>query len=265
VASAVFFHAHPDDEVLSTGGTMAKLAGAGHRVVLVTATRGELGECHPELLAPGEEVWERRDRELAEACALLGVTRRTYLDYRDSGMMGEEANAHPACFWQADVGEAAAALAAVLTEEAADVLTIYDDHGNYGHPDHIQVHRVGRRAAELAGVDAVYEATMNRDLVLRMLQELGAIAFDDPDMPPPEFFTTLGTPEAELTTCVDVRAQLEQKRAAMQAHASQAGDFGPFLSMPPEHFATMVGSEWFLRRGRPPGPPYGADILEDLG
>src|SRR3974390_196863 len=116
MATVTFFHAHPDDEAIATGGTMAALAAQGHRVVLVTATGGELGEVPEGLLDPGETLAERRARELAAACEALGVQRLVFLGYHDSGMDGDPANDDPACFWRADVDEAARRLAAVLEE-----------------------------------------------------------------------------------------------------------------------------------------------------
>ena len=145
------FHAHPDDESIATAGTLARAAAAGHRVVLVFATRGELGEPVPGVLEPGEQLAMRRSAECYASAAVLGAKRVEFLGYTDSGMMGEPSNDAPYCFWQADVEHAARRLAVILDEEEPDVLTIYDDNGGYGHPDHIQVHRVGRRAAELAG------------------------------------------------------------------------------------------------------------------
>ncbi len=175
----VFFHAHPDDEAIATGGTMARASRDGHRVVLVSATRGELGEFAPDSLADGEALVDRRVAELHAAAAVLGVDRVEFLGYRDSGMAGEPTNDDPESFWRADLDEAAGRLARLLTEEHADVLTIYDDHGNYGHPDHIQVHRVGVRAAELAGTPRVYEATANRDHLRRLMEMMP----QDPDAP----------------------------------------------------------------------------------
>src|ERR1700678_4179126 len=161
MATVVFFHAHPDDEAIATGGTMAKMASEGHRVILVTATRGELGEVPPGMLQDGETLAELRQRELDRACEALGVSRREYLGYRDSGMLGEESNEDPACFWQADLAEASLRLASILESEQAEVLTTYDEHGGYGHPDHVQVHRVGVRAAEIAKTPRVFMATQN--------------------------------------------------------------------------------------------------------
>ncbi|MGH8991035.1 MAG: PIG-L family deacetylase [Acidimicrobiia bacterium] len=247
MATLVTFHAHPDDEAIATGGTMARAAADGHRVVLVTATSGDLGEVVEGFLAPGETLGERRTTELATAAEILGVARTEILGYRDSGMIGTPANDDPACFWQADIDEAAARLAAILTEESADVLTIYDDHGNYGHPDHIQVHRVGIRAAELAGVTRVYEATINRDHLVRLLTqaaERGVLAGPDID----GVDQTMGLPESELTTAVDVSAHLDAKRAAMAAHASQISETSFFMALPPETFAAAFSTEWYRRR-----------------
>src|SRR5262249_52393564 len=152
------------------GGTMARVKREGHRVVLVSATRGELGEYAPDALAPGEALVDRRVAELHAAADILGVDRVEFLGYRDSGMAGEPTNDEPGSFSSADIDEAAARLAQLLDEEHADVLTVYDDHGNYGHPDHIQVHRVGVRAAELAGTTRVYEATVDRDYLRRLME-----------------------------------------------------------------------------------------------
>src|SRR5579863_2417111 len=155
MATAVFFHAHPDDEAIATGGTMAKMASEGHRVVLVTATRGELGEIPDGLLEGGQKLEDLRNNELGAASEILGVARREFLGYRDSGMAGDPSNDDAESFWNADVDEASARLAALLEEEGADILTIYDEHGGYGHPDHIQVHRVGALAAQKAATPAV--------------------------------------------------------------------------------------------------------------
>jgi LmbE family N-acetylglucosaminyl deacetylase len=147
MATLVAFHAHPDDECIATGGVMAKAAEEGHRVVLVVATRGEHGEVADGFLADGETLAERRVQETHASAAALGVHRVEFLGYVDSGMMGTPENDLPGSFWTADVDEAAERLAAILREEGADVLTCYDEIGGYGHPDHIQVHRVGLRAA----------------------------------------------------------------------------------------------------------------------
>ena len=150
MATLVSFHAHPDDECIACGGVIRKAADAGHRVVLVVATRGEQGEIPEGLLADGEELWQRRVAETQASADILGAQRVEFLGYRDSGMMGTPANNQPGSFWTTPVDEAAERLAKLLRAEQADVLTCYDHNGGYGHPDHIQVHRVGMRAAELA-------------------------------------------------------------------------------------------------------------------
>jgi LmbE family N-acetylglucosaminyl deacetylase len=247
MSTLVTFHAHPDDEAIATAGVMAKSAAEGHRVVLVTATRGEHGEVVEGVLRDGERLADRRAAELEQAAAVLGVGRCEVLGYIDSGMMGMPENDRPGSFWRADLEEAAGRLAAILAEEKAEVLTVYDDHGTYGHPDHIQVHRVGVRAAEMAGVAKVYEATISRDHV-RRLATLRPPEVAEEDMPDPDAID-LGVPEAEITTVVDVTAYLDQKRQAMAVHASQIPASSFFLSLPAEAFAAAFGQEWFILRG----------------
>jgi LmbE family N-acetylglucosaminyl deacetylase len=268
VATLVTFHAHPDDESIATGGTMAKAAAAGHRVVLVTATRGEQGEPVPGVLADGEPLWERRVIETHRSAEILGADRVEFLGYEDSGMMGEPTNENPACFWQADVDEAAERLVAILRDVDADVLTIYDDHGNYGHPDHIQVYRVGRRAAEILGLEHVFEATMNRDAIVRSLRERGSMfdALEESERPQIDEDTDMGSPEAIITHGVDVSEFIGAKRGSMKAHRSQIAETNFFLAMPDEAFAMAFGTEWFIAVGRERAPeePFGDDLFADL-
>lgn len=263
----VCFHAHPDDEAIATGGSMARAHDEGHRVVLVVATDGAHGEV-PDDLEPHETLVDRRRAETAESAAALGVDRVEFLGYGDSGMTGWAGNDAPGSFWRADVDEAAGRLADLLVDERADVLTIYDWHGGYGHPDHIQVHRVGVRAAELVAdrrpTLRVVEATMNRDEVRRgieMARELGeefGPADDDgddfdPDAPMDDG-NPMGTPEAEITLGVDVTGFVDRKRAAIAAHRSQVSDQSFFLRMPPDLFAQAFGRDWFIERDREPAP-----------
>jgi LmbE family N-acetylglucosaminyl deacetylase len=246
MATIVFFHAHPDDEAISTAGTMAGLADAGHRVVLVTATRGELGETPEGLLDEGESLADRRLSELAEACRVLGVSRQVYLDYLDSGMAGEASNDRPGCFAAADVEVAARTLADLLVEENVGVLVTYDEHGGYGHPDHVQVHRVGMRASELARTPVVYMATMNRDFMRSLVGQI-----ESSEWQPPEGTTdgldTMGEPAERITTEVDVTRWIDRKRLAMEAHRSQISDASFFLAMPPDVFPVVWGQEWYIR------------------
>lgn len=252
MATMVTFHAHPDDESIGCGGVMRKAADEGHRVVLVVATQGELGEVPDGFLDEGEQLWERRIAETHEAAKVLGVARVEFLGYSDSGMMGTEGNDAPGSFWSTPVEDAAQKLAAILREEQAEVLTVYDDNGGYGHPDHIQVHRVGMRAAELVGTPRVYQGTMNRDHMLRGQAALRAAA---PEIEMPDFSEQpeLGKPESEITAAVDVTAFVQAKRAAMRAHASQISEQSFFLAMPDEAFAGAFGTEWFIRDGQGPG------------
>jgi LmbE family N-acetylglucosaminyl deacetylase len=276
VATLVTFHAHPDDESTATAGTMAKAAAAGHRVVLVAATNGEHGEPVPGVLAEGEPLWRRRIEEVHRSAEVLGVERVELLGYRDSGMMGEPTNDDPACFWQADVEEAAGRLAAILTEVGADILTIYDDHGGYGHPDHIQVHRVGRRAAELAGVTRVFESTMNRDLIAKLMAEADRFGIDTSEVEADAedvarreavaAAPTFGSPESVITHAVDITDFLGHKRRSMQAHASQIAADSFFLAMPDEAFAAGFGTEWYIEQGRTraEGEAFGDDLFAGL-
>jgi LmbE family N-acetylglucosaminyl deacetylase len=245
MATVVFFHAHPDDECILTGGTMAQLAAAGHRVVLVAATRGEQGEVAPGFLPDGETLGERRTKELQAAADVLGVSRLEFLGYTDSGMMGEATNDAEGCFWQADLDQAAARLAAILTAEGAAALIVYDHHGGYGHPDHIQVHRVGVRAGELAGTAAVYEATIDRDRVAKMIRESPALE----GTPEIDENSDFGVRAAAITTRVDVSEHVGAKRQAMRCHRSQIPDDAFWLTMPDEQFQVAFCEEHFIHRG----------------
>ena len=256
MSTLVAFHAHPDDECMSQSGTLAKAAAAGHRTVLVYATRGEVGEVADGFLDPGETLVERRMAEVARSAEVLGVSRVEWLGYRDSGMMGTPDNDDPRCFWRADVEAAAVRLAAIVKDEGADVLTVYDVNGHYGHPDHIQVHRVGMRAAELAGTPQVLELTWDRDHLQTMMKaaaESGALPDDLPDFEAQGI--VFGTAGEDITTRVDVRGFLAQKRASMEAHASQAQDTGPLLALPPDVFPEVLGEECYIRHGPSPGNP----------
>ena len=179
-------------------------------------------------------------------------------------MMGTPANDRPGSFWTAPVQEAAEKLAVLLREEDADVLTCYDDNGGYGHPDHIQVHRVGMRAAELAGTRRVYQSTINRDQIMRgrkaFAEQAAASGVEMPDLTErPEF----GQPESVITAAVDVTPYVAVKRRAMRAHASQISDQSFFLAMPDEAFRYAFGTEWFIRDGQGPGITE-TDLLDGL-
>ncbi len=220
-------HAHPDDESIGTGATMAKYAAQGARVTLVTCTLGELGEVIPPALAhlaaaKEDRLGEYRIGELAAACDLLGVTDHRFLGgpgrWRDSGMMGTDDNTDPRCFWQADVDEAAAALLDVIREVRPQVLVTYDANGFYGHPDHIQAHRVAWRAFELAQAEGP------------------AVA---------RFYATAAPDSAQVTTEIDATAYLERKLAALRAHATQIAVSPPFFALSNHIRQRALGVEYY--------------------
>ncbi|MEP7048370.1 MAG: PIG-L family deacetylase [Ilumatobacteraceae bacterium] len=254
MATLVFFHAHPDDEAITTGGSIARASAEGHRVVIVIATDGAHGEV-PDDLAEGESLVDRRRTEMEASGAALGAHRVAWLGYKDSGMTGWEQNSDPGSFMQAPVEEAARRLAAILRSEHADVLIDYDWHGNYGHPDHIKVHDVGHRAAELAGTKKVFETTMNREHIARLMlaaRDAGAPMTDEDDFDPnapADDGNPFGMAESELTHAVDVSAYVAAKRQAIRAHRSQVTDANYFLQMPDEAFAEAFGTEWFILQG----------------
>lgn len=264
MAAVVFVHAHPDDESISTGGTIARASAEGHRVILVVATGGEHGET-PGDLAADETLLDRRRAETERSCAVLGVHRLVWLGYTDSGMTGWEQNHDPRAFMNADPDEAARRLLGIVDEESAAVLVGYDWHGGYGHPDHIAVHRAVSAAAVMRPELGVWEATMNRDRIrerMRAAREAGPAGADetwDPDSPADDG-NPFGTPEAEISLCVDVREFAALKRASIACHSSQVSDAGFFMQMPDEAFREAFGIEWFIAPAAG-GPPREGFIL----
>jgi LmbE family N-acetylglucosaminyl deacetylase len=254
----VAFHAHPDDEALLTAGTMARAATEGHRVVLAVATAGGSGLVGSQVLGVGESLADRRLAELGRSATVLGCARVELLGYADSGLDGTEGG--PEAFARADVEEAASRLAKLLVEEDADALTVYDPAGGYGHPDHLQVHRVGSRAAELAGTPVVLEATVPRDLIARAVRAVGRVYRFPPEFDPTSFERAF-SPGDTITHRVDVRRYAVRKRVAMASHASQAtvdgGDrtLAAFGRLPMPVFREVFGHEWFVEHGRVPGRP----------
>ena len=269
-------HAHPDDESIGTGATMAKYAAEGAGVTLVTCTLGELGEViPPELghLADDADggLGEYRIGELAKACAALGVTDHRYLGgagrWRDSGMMGQPSNDDPRCFWQADLDEAAAELLGVIREVEPQVLVTYDDNGFYGHPDHIQAHRVAWRAFELADglVTKFYATAMPRSVLAAGIEamrgrEEGSPAGGGTDFTRVQSVDDLpfGVPDEAVTTEIDATAYLDQKIAAMRAHATQIAVDSQFFAFSDNVGQRAFGREYYTLvagpRGRGSGP-----------
>ncbi len=254
----VSFHAHPDDEALLTAGTLARVAAEGHRVVLVVATRGEAGLSD---VGPGSALGDRRADELDRSAAALGCARVIRLDYPDSGMHNEHRG-----FASMPVEEPAERLAEILRAERADALTVYDRNGGYGHPDHVQVHRVGHRAAQLAGTALVLEATVDRTALLRALSPVRRLL--PPDFAPDRLRHSY-TDRAAITHRIDVRAFTGAKRRSMAAHASQAtgGDrrtLALFLKLPGPLYRRVFGTEWFVETGRAPSRPPLSDLFASL-
>jgi LmbE family N-acetylglucosaminyl deacetylase len=248
--TVVFVHAHPDDEAIFTGGTMVRLAASGVRVVLVVATGGELGAVRPgyEAAFDGVGLAGVRLTECATAAALLGVDSVEHLGFHDSGMPGDPANTAEGAFAAADIDDAADRLARLLSGAAAVVG--YDEEGIYGHPDHVQVTRVVRAAAEIAGVATVYGATVDREYLHFVESHVVAEAALGEDLGLVR--SHIGVPTVEVAVTVDVRAALDRKRAAIAAHASQIPESATVLQLPDHHFADVYGWEWFVRWG-PPG------------
>jgi len=249
-STVVFFHAHPDDEAIFTGGTVALLSDAGHRVVVVVGTGGELGQPHLDAAGP-DHLGAVRRAETERAAALLGAARVDFLGYRDSGPAGDAANQAPGSMWSTDASEVADRLAAVLAEESPRALVIYDEFGIYGHPDHLQVHRAGTLAAARAAVPIVYEATVDREYLHFVETHLVEEAVLTGDLGLVR--SHIGMPTVLVSTTVDVSPVLDRKRVAMAAHASQIQETTSALQLGLEQFAAVYGWEWYVRHG-PPGP-----------
>jgi len=256
MATVVAFHAHPDDEVLLTGGTLARLAAEGHRVVIVVASDGAMGPADTST----------RLAEFRESAAILGAARAEHLGYADSGR-GPLLYPDPpdrARFARADVEEAAGRLAALIREERADLLLSYDPGGGYGHRDHVRVHIVGARAAELAGV-RVLEATVPRELAVRaftVLSRLGGLVTRYTVAEA----SAAGTPRAAITHRVNVRRYAARKQAALAAHRTPASGNGRAarllrlaVALPAPVFGWLAGREWYAEPGAAPGP-----VLDDI-
>lgn len=251
MATVVAFHAHPDDEVVLTGGTLALAAAAGHRVVVVAATDGRV---HNE----DDGI---RLAELRSSAAILGVHRVECLGYADSGF-GPQFYPDPpgrVRFGRADRDEAARRLADILRAENADLLLSYQCNGGYGHRDHVQVHHVGKRAAELAATPRVLEATMPRESLDLLARVAGLLRLPAPyDR---EVVRTAYAPRATITHAINVFGSARQKRDALAAHRSQIGStgtaarlFGILLRLPPQVFGALFCREWFVEPGALPKP-----------
>jgi len=272
-------HAHPDDESIGTGATMAKYAAEGTGVTLVTCTLGELGEIIPPDLA--DLAWDKQNKlgehrigELDAACAELGVTDHRFLGgpgrWHDSGMMGTPSNEWEGSFWRAHVDVAAHVLLDVINEVRPHVMVTYDENGFYGHPDHIQAHRVAWRAFELADglVSKFYATAIPKSVLAEAIKIMGEsndraeapsdgessgdfLAVDSVDDLP------FGVPDELVTTEIDATAYLDAKLAAMRAHATQISVDSPFFALSDKVGRRALGLEYYTLLAGPRGPGQG--------
>jgi len=255
MGTLLLVHAHPDDEAISTGGVMMKAADDGHRVVLVTATRGEAGEIHNmDESASRPRLGEIRTQELANASGILGVSRGELLGYRDSGMVGTPENDDPRSFHQAPLEEAAHKLAAIIREEKPDVVVTYAEDGVYGHPDHIKAHFVTNAALDqlLRASDSwtpkkLYYTAIPRSMMQAFMDQMPEEARQQNSS-----IRIVGTPDELVTTRVDVSPYTVRKRQAFAAHVSQNDPNSWFATMADQIYELAFGTEYYqLARGKP--------------
>ena len=255
-------HAHPDDEASTTGGILAKYSSEGVWTVLVTCTNGEMGDAL-DGSKPGDAGHDEaavvglRRRELEESCRILGVSNLELLGYRDSGMMDWPSNHAPGAFWGMPVETAAGPLATLIERYEPQVVVTYDDFGFYGHPDHIQAHRITVAALDMSGAPVkLYCPTVRRSRLGQFRDRMSEIGIEPPSIDESRF----GSPDDEIAASIDCREQAAVKFAALGAHASQQDNiFFLRLSMP--DFTEMFGTEEFIRLRDPSGTPVPEDDL----
>jgi N-acetyl-1-D-myo-inositol-2-amino-2-deoxy-alpha-D-glucopyranoside deacetylase len=255
-------HAHPDDEVFSTGGILAKYAAEGARVVVVYCTRGEEGEIHHPDLDPDEaksRLGEIREQEVLEAGALLGVTDIFFLDYRDSGMRDTESNANPLAFMNAPLEQATARLLNIMRRTQPQVLVTYDEEGGYGHPDHIMANRITVAAYSEAhdepwGPDKLYFAARSREGFRRQVEGMRKYNIEIPWVKADFNFDEYGVPDDEVTAHLDVSPYTALKQQALAVHRTQIPADFFYLQLPSDVLAEYAGIEYFVRI-QPPAQP----------
>ena len=269
-------HAHPDDETINNGATMAKYAAAGAQVTLVTCTRGEEGEVLVPSLAnlassADDKLGEHRVIELTNAMAVLGIKDFRFLGapdkkWRDSGMMGTEPNNRKDVFWQVDLDEAAQELVKIILEIKPQVMITYDEIGGYGHPDHIKAHLVAMRAAELAAdagwqISKIYWNTMPRSVIQKGIDKMKEIGSDffgaesADDLP-------FAKPDELVTSLISAPEYVDQKMAAMKAHETQISIDGPFFALSNNLGLSIWGDEYYTLVKGDKAAPFDADGRE---
>ncbi|MEU3603576.1 N-acetyl-1-D-myo-inositol-2-amino-2-deoxy-alpha-D-glucopyranoside deacetylase [Streptomyces sp. NPDC006798] len=271
-------HAHPDDESITNGATMARYAAGGARVTLVTCTLGEEGEVIPPDLAHlaadrDDTLGEHRIGELAAAMKELGVTDHRFLGgpgrYRDSGMMGLDQNRRTGAFWNTPVDDAAPDLVEVIRSVRPQVMVTYDPRGGYGHPDHIQAHRVAMRAAELAGerafrrdlgdpwtIDKIYWTRVPRSVAEEGFARLRAAGTEFPGTAAVDDVPGV-VDDAEITAAIDGTEYADRKAAAMRAHATQIAVDGPFFALSNDLGQPIFATEYYQLAVGEPGVSRG--------
>ena len=255
--------AHPDDEGFASGGLLAMLAAGGARVTLVCATNGDVGEISDPSLATPENLWQVRQQELRNAMAITGVDDLRFLNYRDSGMDGTDDNNHPNAYCNADTDALVSHLAAVIADLNPNVVLTHDPSGGYGHPDHktMCAHATAAvaRASDPDGfTPLLYYVCFPRNVFRRWWQEM-----TDRGITPPfavDAVDSLGTPDDDVTTTLDVSPWVETKLASLACHRTQISDDGPFSQLPEDVVHTLMGTE-FYQLVMPPGA---VDLLARL-
>jgi N-acetyl-1-D-myo-inositol-2-amino-2-deoxy-alpha-D-glucopyranoside deacetylase len=267
MGTLMLVHAHPDDEAISTGGVMMKAKAHGHRVVLVTATRGEVGEIYNmDEEASRPRLGEIRTEELKAAGEILGIDRQEFLGYRDSGMVDTGDNKDPRSFHQARLDDAAGKLAALIREERPDVVVTYGEDGIYGHPDHVKAYHVTNAALDMLDREGWAPNKLYYIAIPRSMME--AFASQMPEEAQRQQTTNMrvaGTPDELVTTRIDVHDYVDQKRKAFAAHLSQNDPNSWFATMASQIYELAFGTEYYqLARGKlgaePPEPDLFAGI-----
>ena len=255
--------AHPDDEAFGSGGTLAGLVRKGHKLTVVSATNGDVGEISDPALATPENLWEVRQEELRRAMAVTGIQDVRFLGYRDSGMDGTPDNENPSSLFKAEPAKVEERISALMEELSPDIVFTHDPTGGYGHPDHVTVY--ARTTAVVESMTGkrphLYYVCFPRGNFRKLWQEM-----IDADITPPfaaESLDSIGSPDEYVTTIKDVSAYVEIKQESLRCHQTQLDPNGPFGKIAPEVMTGWMSTEYFYLH-QPDGEPAQADILANL-